>query len=238
MAATTTAVAVSFGYYALQRSASYKTPAPVICSHGLILSSQYTLVNLPLLGLTLLASDVAYAYWHESGRDNRIDAVMEETDPIPADPDIVDRPDAEKMVELVIKSPPTKYDIIVGNHGTGKSTLVYRLARRLPGVIYVAVPSAESRTESRTGSTDVRSRFVRALEAALDLGHTYTWSRVIFSKVITTLEPGKHAPPFCFVYMLMYSVKTACQLMKHISVGWRISRVPLRATRRSISPGQ
>ena len=138
------------------------------------------------------------------------------------------------MVELVIKSPPSNYYLIVGNHGTGKSTLVYRLARRLPGVVYVTVPSAES----RTGSADVRSRFVRALEAAFDLGPTYTWSRVILSKVITMFDPGRHAPPFCFVHMLMYSVKRACQLLTHISVGWRISRGPLRTTRRSTRPGQ
>ena len=61
---------------------------------------------------------------------------MEKTDPVFVDPDIFDRPDAERMVELVIESPPTNYDIIVGDHGAGKSTLVYRLARRLPGIAY------------------------------------------------------------------------------------------------------
>jgi len=203
------------GYYALQRSASRKTPTPVICSHGLTLSSQYTLADLPLLALGLLASDVAYAYWHESGREHRIDAALEEADPVFADPENVDRPDLERMVERVIKSSPTKYDIIVGNHGTGKSTLVYRLARRLPGVIYVTLPSAES----RPGSADARSCFADSLEAALDLGPTYTWSRIILSRIVKTLEPGKHAPPFCFVYMLTYSVKRPCQLLMHISVG-------------------
>ena len=82
------------------------------------------------------------------------------------------------------------------------------------------------------------SRFVRTLEAAFDLGPRYSWSRVIFSKVITTFGPGKHAPPFRFVYMLMYSAKRTCQLLLHISIGRRILRGPLRATGRSVRPAQ
>ena len=176
------------------------------------------------MGFGLLASDVTYACWHDSGRDNCIDAILEGTDKVVVDPDIADRPDVERTVELVIKSTPTRYDLITGNPGTGKSTLVYRLARRLPGIVFATIPSAESR-----GSADVGSRFVPTLEAALDLRPMSMWSSILFTKDITTLQPSKHAPPFCFVYMLMYPVKRDCQLLMHISVGWRASREPLHA---------
>jgi len=90
---------------------------------------------------------------------------MEKTDPAVADPNITDRPDAERVVELVAKSPPTNYDLIT-DPGTGKSTLVYRLARRLPGVVYVTVPTAEC----RTGSADRAFSFCAHLGGGLRLG--------------------------------------------------------------------
>ena len=73
---------------------------------------------------------------------------MEKRHPAPDDSNFIDRPDAERMVEKV---PPTNYDIIVGNHVTGKSTLVYHLARRLPGVVYDSIPPANVSTQRTSG---------------------------------------------------------------------------------------
>lgn len=137
------------------------------------------------------------------------------------------------MVERVIESPPSSYDLITGNSGTGKSTLVCRLARRLPGVVYVTIPLAVP-----TGSASALPCLVRALEAALNLGPTCTWSREIFNKVITTRESGQYRQPFCFVYVLIYFVKRATNLITHTSFGWRISGEPLRASKQSTRPGQ
>ena len=208
----------------------------------LTLFSRYTRTK---IGLGVLCADAVYAYWYERDRDKRIDAVLENVDcdrrtdalleqnrPAPVDPNVIDRPDAERMVKNVIESPPSKYDIIVGNYGTGKSTLVYRLARRLPGIVYVTVPPAMAGATSY----DVQFRFARALEAALDWkAPGILWPRFLLGRVGRALE-GKHAP-LCFVCMLMYSVK-ACRLMADISRGWRISCGPLLATRRSIRPAQ
>ena len=213
MAATTTAITLSTGYCSLQRSSPCKTPTPVIRSHGLTLSSRYTLGKIALAGFGLLSADVVYAYWYEKDRDKRIDAVLEKTGRDRCNPwedlysytleqSMIDRPDVEKMVESVIKSPPTKYDVIVGNHGTGKSTLVYRLACRLPGIVYVTIPPALSPAMSdTTPEHNARLVFARALKAALDWkvpGHS--WSRVLLGKVVKTLAPCKHAPLclFCF----------------------------------------
>lgn len=81
MAPTTATVMVSFGNCHLQSSAICKPPTPVFCSHRLALCSQSTYANLPLLGLGLVASYVRYASWYESGRDNRLDAVLQKDRP-------------------------------------------------------------------------------------------------------------------------------------------------------------
>ena len=113
---------------------------------------------------------------------------MKEKHPAYLDPNIIDRPDAERMVENVCKSPPTKYDVIVGNHGTGKSALMCRLACRLPGIVYVDIPPCNSVDHVQVG-------FERALEAALDWKVPgYSWSHVLLGKVIKTIQPRKDAP--------------------------------------------
>jgi len=209
MAAASTAITLSTGHRSLQRSTPCKTPTPVIRSHGLTLSSWYSLAKVALGGLSLLSADVVCAYWYERDRGRRIDAVLEtmgrdrrrinadleEIRPA-ADRNIIDRPDAENMVESVIKSPPTKYDVIVGNHGTGKSTLVYRLACRLPGIVYVTVPPAMSPASSGiTPENSVLFAFLEDLEAALDWkAPRHSWSYEPLSKVVKSLVPRKHAP--------------------------------------------
>ena len=57
------------------------------------------------------------------------------------DEKFIKRPDAERLFEDVIKSPRSTYSVIVGSHGTGKSTLARKVARKTQGMIYVNVPA-------------------------------------------------------------------------------------------------
>ena len=81
------------------------------------------------------------------------------------DEEIVGRPDAEKLFEDVVKSRPSAYSVIVGNRGTGKSTLAANVARKTPGVLYVNVQPVRNRGDSKESRVDVLDS---ALRAALD----------------------------------------------------------------------
>ena len=126
-----------------------------------------------------------------------MDARLEEFYPDSDDENFVSRPDTEKLVESFIKSPPTKYGVMVGGHGTGKSTLAKRVARKLPGVIYVIIPE-----ETRLIDSTVVSRALdAALRDALNGREPMPeWFPLLLSKFINTatklLGPGKRAP-FC-----------------------------------------
>ena len=56
-----------------------------------------------------------------------------------APPDFVERPDVMEMVRKTVTSGTGQYDVIVGNHGTGKSTIVMKIAAETAGVVYVGV---------------------------------------------------------------------------------------------------
>jgi len=50
--------------------------------------------------------------------------------------ELFDRPDAERLFEPVVSSPPGEYSV-VGRYGTVKSTFAKKAARKTPGVIHV-----------------------------------------------------------------------------------------------------
>ena len=87
--------------------------------------------------VVFFAADVGYAYWREQQRQKNIySSFLPSAVPSPAD--FVARPAVMEMVREILTT-GTNYEVIVGNHGTGKSTIVKQAAGTIPGVIYVHV---------------------------------------------------------------------------------------------------
>jgi hypothetical protein len=84
-----------------------------------------------------VAPDDAYAYWREKQRQKQIYPAFTPT-VVPGPANFVARPAVMKMVQERLTA-GKKYEVIVGNHGTGKSTVVKMVAGIIPGVLYVYV---------------------------------------------------------------------------------------------------
>jgi Cdc6-like AAA superfamily ATPase len=78
----------------------------------------------------------------------------------------VQRPDVKAEIEKIISAPAGIYHIIVGNHGTGKTTIVEQIAREKSGVLYISIRGDEK---------DPNAALYQALENAL-LGDRYPTS--------------------------------------------------------------
>ena len=115
----------------------------------------------------------------------------------------VHRPDAERLFERVVSS-LSNYSVIVGSHGTGKSTLAKEVARKKAGVIYVTVPPG-------TSSTEVEDRLTSALREALNWRERVAPWRMM-------LQPGKRVLIFVFI------VPRTNQLLPSRLTGERISQ--------------
>jgi hypothetical protein len=112
------------------------------------------------LGLALAAfsADVLYHLWLDNRRERTLCAAFESAT-IPDPPYFVDRPEITEKVRKTIASSSRAYKVIVGNHGTGKSTLVKKVASETAGTIYVYVPEC--------GNQDVKIGLTRGLRDAL-----------------------------------------------------------------------
>jgi len=53
---------------------------------------------------------------------------------------LLQRPEAEKLIRQAMASLPSRYDVITGCSGVGKSTLVREVARTIPNAVYIAIP--------------------------------------------------------------------------------------------------
>jgi len=104
----------------------------------------------------LFAADVGYAYWREKQRRKNIYSAFLPA-AVPSPVDFVARPAVMEMVREILTT-GTKYEVIVGNRGTGKSTIVRQLAGTIPGVIYVYVH----------GVGNIATRFNEAFQGALN----------------------------------------------------------------------
>jgi len=100
-----------------------------------------TLVKIAYGTLGLICLDSGYSLCYAWYRERCIDAALEEAFPDSDSDDekFIKRPNAEKLFEDVVKS-SSKYSVIIGSHGTGKSALARKVARKTQGVIYVNVP--------------------------------------------------------------------------------------------------
>jgi len=111
------------------------------------------------------------------------------------DEEFVKRPDAEKLFDGVFKSSPSEYSVIVGAHGTGKSTLAWNAASKTPGVIYVDVPPY-------LGGQSVKESLDSALREALGLT-VPTWLPMLLSRIsnmaTVLLKSGKRVLIMVFI---------------------------------------
>jgi len=130
-----------------------------------------------LTGLVCL--DSGYAWYHNRKRGRCIDAVLERSyrDSDSSNERFIDRPDAERLFERVVRS-SSAYSVIVGSYGTGKSTLAREAARKSPGVIYVTIPSRMWISGS-DGCLD------SALRVAINWRESVTpWRTILLSKFV------------------------------------------------------
>jgi len=112
-----------------------------------------------LLVVAAVVVDDQYAYWHGKWQQHKYAALNKRTAAPSRPSDFVERPVVSSMLDKIITSDSGQYGIIVGNHGTGKSTLVERVASKTPGVIYVFIG----------GSGGVAANVTSALNKALHL---------------------------------------------------------------------
>ena len=96
-------------------------------------------------------------------------------DPSPASviPDFVERPAVVEKVRRAIAGTSTRYDVIVGNHGTGKSTIVQKIACETSGALYVLIRPDE----------DVGLAVARAIVSALGGPRPESFLRRVWEKL-------------------------------------------------------
>jgi ABC-type proline/glycine betaine transport system ATPase subunit len=56
------------------------------------------------------------------------------------------RPDIQQRIDALLKRHNAQYDVIVGLHGTGKTTVIRKMAAETAGVVYVYIHDAEDKT--------------------------------------------------------------------------------------------
>ena len=99
-----------------------------------------------------IAGDVGYDHWRERQRQKKIYAAFQSTSAVPNPPDFVERPAISKMIHDRLTFNDTEYEVIVGNIGTGKSTIVEKVASTIPGAIYVYTTGEQNVATSLTDS--------------------------------------------------------------------------------------
>lgn len=123
------------------------------------------------------SADVAYSWWHEKHREKKISSAFQ-SKPIHDPPRFVERPAVSSMVREAFTSSPGEYNSIIGNHGTGKSTIVEKVASETPGVIYV-------NCINRAGNID--ATLAQALVHSLNWEAPHAlWVNVLLGKTFTS----------------------------------------------------
>ena len=142
--------------------------APALPAHGLSFFSRLTLGQ-AVLGIICLGFGSTLCYgWY---RERCIDAALEEAFPDSDSDDgkFIKRPDAEKLFDGFVQPPITLYNVIVGSHGTGKSTLARKVACKTLGMIYVNIPPT---VKTVAGESSVEKNIDSAFREALRLSWT------------------------------------------------------------------
>jgi len=130
-------------------------------------------------------TDIVYAYWSEQRRQGRIYAAFTQTAlPGPPDLDFVKRPAVSELVRQTL-TVGMHFEVIVGNHGTGKSTIVKKVGSTIPGVIYVFIE------ENRNIAAMITNSFASALNWE---ERKSTWLEVLLRLAAPS---SKHEPGEC-----------------------------------------
>jgi hypothetical protein len=93
--------------------------------------------------------DVLYGWWLKKQRVSELrSAFAQGTVPEPnvrTGDLLIERRDVSKKIESIIQPPAIydSYNMIVGDHGSGKTTLVCMVGHKKSGIIYVDVPPTE-----------------------------------------------------------------------------------------------
>ncbi|CUS12246.1 unnamed protein product [Tuber aestivum] len=115
-----------------------------------LLFSRHSFVVGAILALPLGTS--AYTYYMEKARQNKLCSAFAKgaVPDVPKDEDLMARAKVSEQILSLLHNPHTdfQYSMIVGNHGTGKTTLVRRIAHQLSGVIYVDMQHGDSSDEA------------------------------------------------------------------------------------------
>ncbi|PWW77223.1 hypothetical protein C7212DRAFT_362855 [Tuber magnatum] len=89
------------------------------------------------------AGNVVYAQYSNLVREKRLHSAlaMGAVPDVKSTEELVERPDVTRAIEYILKPKRNygSYDMIVGNHGTGKTTMVRHVAHQLEGVLYVDI---------------------------------------------------------------------------------------------------
>ena len=126
---------------------------------------------------TFIAGDVGYVYWFERQRQLKMYTALLHRE-APLLPDFVERKDAKEGVLSVMMSPTSSYEVIVGNHGTGKTTLVREVTRENTGIIYMPI--------QKFMNTDFHASLVKSIAAAVGWEEPrLPWSLVLPGKLIS-----------------------------------------------------
>ena len=85
-----------------------------------------------------LLSQAIYDTWLDRQWEGHLCAAFDPS-PAPAIPDFIERPAVVEKIRRAIAGTSTRYDVIVGNHGTEKSTIVQKIACETSGALYVLI---------------------------------------------------------------------------------------------------
>ena len=116
-----------------------------------------------------LVGQAIYDSWLDRQWERHLCAAFDQS-PAPVIPDFVERPAVVEKVRRVLAGTPTRYDVIVGNNGTGKSTVVQKIACETSGALYVLIQPDE----------DVGSAVATAIVEALGGPHPESFLRRVW----------------------------------------------------------
>jgi len=110
---------------------------------------------------------------------------------------LIEREKIAREITSILQPPPeyNKYDIIVGDHGVGKTTIVKHVSHKLSGVVYVDIEA------NAASDKDFGKSFAKALNWT---PKTLGWVRILLEKLGIT-EPEEHSKfPFFFFFLFSF----------------------------------
>jgi hypothetical protein len=139
-------------------------------------------------------ADISYATFYNWNRSRKIYSSLKKGNVAftVEEDEFVDRPDVVDVLRGLLRPPAVYkcYDLVIGNHGTGKTTLIRKVAHDLDGVVYVEIPAKKNEVE-------FEKSFGLALEKALNWTPPKTSGSVLLLEKLFKREkdqPGEILP--------------------------------------------